>query len=64
MKNTLALQADVTLNDATDKALMAKFNIVGPPGILFFKNVIEDRSQRIVGEIDAAGFIKHLNKVK
>jgi thiol:disulfide interchange protein DsbD len=64
MKNTLALQADVTLNDATDKALMAKFNIVGPPGILFFKNGIEDRSQRIVGEIDAAGFIEHLNKVK
>ncbi|VVM19581.1 Cytochrome c-type biogenesis protein DsbD, protein-disulfide reductase (EC [uncultured Gammaproteobacteria bacterium] len=29
MKNVIALQADVTANDATDKALMARFNIIG-----------------------------------
>ncbi len=60
MKNVVALQADVTANDAIDKALMKRFDIVGPPGILFFKNGIENRSQRIVGEIDAQGFLKHL----
>jgi thiol:disulfide interchange protein DsbD len=64
MKNTIALQADVTNNDATDKALMKKFNIIGPPGILFFKNGIENRSQRIVGEINAQDYLKHLNNVK
>jgi thiol:disulfide interchange protein DsbD len=64
MKNAIAVQADVTKNDATDKALMAKFNIIGPPGILFFKAGVEDRSQRIIGEINAQGFLEHLNKVK
>ena len=64
MKNVIALQADVTANDAVDKALMTKFNIIGPPGILFFKNGIEHRGQRIVGEINAQGYLEHLNKVK
>ncbi|MBC8493559.1 MAG: protein-disulfide reductase DsbD [Candidatus Thioglobus sp.] len=64
MKNTIALQADVTDNDAIDKALMAKFNIIGPPGILFFKDGVEHRSQRIVGEINAQGYLDHLNNVK
>ncbi|SFV79470.1 Cytochrome c-type biogenesis protein DsbD, protein-disulfide reductase [hydrothermal vent metagenome] len=64
MKNAIPLQADVTDNDATDKALMARFNIIGPPAILFFKNGIENRSQRIVGEINAQGYLEHLIKVQ
>jgi thiol:disulfide interchange protein DsbD len=64
MKNVIALQADVTANDATDKALMARFSIIGPPGILFFKAGVENRSQRIVGEINAQDFLKHLNNSK
>ena len=61
MKNVIALQADVTANDEDDKALMARFSIIGPPGILFFKAGVENRSQRIVGEINAQDFLKHLN---
>ena len=64
MRNVIALQADVTDNDAVDKALMAKFNIIGPPGILFFKDGVEHRGQRIVGEINAQGYLEHLNNVK
>jgi len=62
MKNVVALQADVTANDETDKALMARFNIIGPPAILFFNNGVESRAQRIVGEINAKGFLEHLEK--
>jgi len=62
MQNVIALQADVTANDATDKALMARFNIIGPPAILFFKNSIENQPQRIIGEINAQGFLEHLKK--
>jgi thiol:disulfide interchange protein DsbD len=62
MQNVIALQSDVTANDAIDKALMKRFDIIGPPGILFFKDGIENRSQRIIGEIDAEGFIKHLKR--
>jgi len=64
MRNAIALQADVTANDATDKALMARFNIIGPPAILFFNNGVEKRSQRIVGEINAQGYLEHFNKSK
>lgn len=64
MKNVIALQADVTKNDATDKALMSRFGIIGPPGILFFKNGIENRSQRIIGEINAQDFLQHLKNSK
>ncbi|WXU00180.1 MAG: Thiol:disulfide interchange protein DsbD [Catillopecten margaritatus gill symbiont] len=64
MKNVIALQADVTANDEIDQALMKRFEIIGPPGILFFKDGIENRSQRIVGEIDAQGFITHLNNAR
>ena len=64
MKNHIALQADVTANDATDKALMARFNIIGPPAILFFNNGVEKRAQRIVGEINAQGYLEHFNKAK
>ncbi len=64
MDNKISLQADVTANDDIDKALMSRFNIIGPPAILFFKNGKEVRQQRIVGEINAQGFIELLNKVK
>lgn len=64
MKNTIALQADVTANDATDKALMARFNIIGPPAILFFNDGVEKRGQRIVGEINAQGYLEHLKKAQ
>ncbi|KAA0449269.1 MAG: protein-disulfide reductase DsbD [Candidatus Thioglobus sp.] len=64
MQNVVALQADVTANDEDDKALMKHFGIIGPPGILLFKNSIENRSQRIIGEIDAQGFLQHLNNSK
>ena len=63
MGDVIALQADVTKNDAEDKALMKRFNIVGPPGILFFRNGKEVKSQRIVGEISPEGFLEHLNKI-
>ena len=64
MSNAIALQADVTDNDEIDKALMSRFNIIGPPAILFFKDGVEKRSQRIVGEINAQGYLEHFNKAK
>ncbi len=36
MERMLLLQADVTANDADDKALLKRFGLFGPPGIVFF----------------------------
>ncbi|MFM2441249.1 MAG: hypothetical protein RLZZ349_976, partial [Pseudomonadota bacterium] len=36
LKNTLLLQVDVTENSDADKALLKRFGLFGPPGIIFF----------------------------
>ena len=53
------LQADVTKNDADDQALMKRFGLFGPPGILFFDDTgREVRSSRVIGYQDAKAFLK------
>jgi thiol:disulfide interchange protein DsbD len=57
------LKADVTANNADDKALLARFGLFGPPGILFFdKTGKENKSVRVVGFMPAAEFIQTLSK--
>lgn len=58
------LQADVTANSADDKALLAKFKLFGPPGIIFYDaKGHENKSVRIVGFQNAAQFMKTLQQV-
>ncbi len=63
VRNMVALKADVTQNNANDKALMARFNIIGPPAILFFKAGKELHAKRIIGEMNVRDFRAHLNLV-
>jgi len=63
LDNALALTADVTDNTESNKSLLARFDIAGPPATLFFKNGKEVRSQRIIGEISAKNFLKRLNSI-
>ena len=59
------LQADVTQNSVDDQALLAKFNLIGPPAILFFgDDRQESAAYRVIGYQDAATFIKTLQQVK
>ncbi|MGD9409804.1 MAG: thioredoxin family protein, partial [Thiohalocapsa sp.] len=61
----VVLQADVTANDAEDKALMQeRFGIPGPPAMLFFdENGDELRGYRLVGFVPATEFAAHLNEI-
>jgi thiol:disulfide interchange protein DsbD len=44
------LEADVTANSDDDKALLKRFNLFGPPGIIFFDgNGKEVDGVRVVG---------------
>ncbi len=64
MKQFVLLQADVTANDAEDKALEKKFGVIAPPTIIFFdKQGREISSARIVGEMGPQAFLSHLRKV-
>ncbi|MBU0690006.1 MAG: protein-disulfide reductase DsbD [Gammaproteobacteria bacterium] len=57
MSKALLLQADVTANDAEDKALLQHFQLFGPPAILFFdKQGREQADQRVIGYQDAQQF--------
>ena len=59
------LQADVTANTDDDKALLARFGLFGPPGIIFFNaQGQENKAVRIVGFQDAAQFQKTLRQLE
>jgi len=58
------LQADVTANTDDDKALLAKFKLFGPPGIIFYDAKGQEISAvRIVGFQDAVLFQKSLEQL-
>jgi thiol:disulfide interchange protein DsbD len=57
------LKADVTANTADDKALLARFGLFGPPGIVFFTpGGQEVPGLRVVGFQEAASFLRMLDK--
>ncbi|MGJ0482998.1 MAG: protein-disulfide reductase DsbD [Methylomicrobium sp.] len=59
------LQADVTKNSEEDQALLQKFNLIGPPAILFFGSDQQERTaQRVIGYQDSSAFIETLQRVK
>ncbi|MFV2090373.1 MAG: protein-disulfide reductase DsbD, partial [Pseudomonadales bacterium] len=58
------LRADITKNDADDKALMAKYGLFGPPSLMFFGGDSREISEvRIQGEIGAEPLAAHLGAV-
>ncbi|MRS90415.1 protein-disulfide reductase DsbD [Enterobacteriaceae bacterium RIT714] len=61
LKNTVLLQANVTANNAQDKALLKQLNVLGLPTILFFNEQGEEQpAARVTGFMDAAAFSAHL----
>jgi thiol:disulfide interchange protein DsbD len=61
----LLLQADVTANDADDKALLKRFGLFGPPGILFFgASGDEMRSARVIGYQKPEVFLQSLARTR
>ncbi len=57
------LKADVTANALEDKALLARFGLFGPPGIVFFApGGKEIAGLRVVGFQEAASFLRTLEK--
>ena len=64
MSEFVLIQADVTDNGAEEKALSKKYGVFGPPAIIFFDedtNVI--KSKTLIGFVEPAEFLTHLNKI-
>ena len=61
LKNALLLQADVTASSEDDRALLARFQLFGPPATLFFdRRGREQTDLRVVGYQDAEQFLQSL----
>ncbi len=61
----LLLQADVTAGSADDRALLERFKLFGPPGIVFFNSQGREISgTQVIGYQDADRFLKSLRHVQ
>jgi thiol:disulfide interchange protein DsbD len=62
LAGSLLLQVDVTANDADDKAMLKRFGLFGPPGIILFdKQGKEIAGARVIGFQDATKFAASLS---
>ena len=62
--NLTLLQVNVTANSADDRALMKRFGLFGPPGMIFFDTSGKEIAEsRIVGVLEARAFFDHVAKV-
>jgi len=64
LSNSLNFTLDVTENNRFNQSVLARFSLVGPPAILFFKNGQELRDQRIIGEFSTKEFVNHINNLQ
>jgi thiol:disulfide interchange protein DsbD len=64
MQDIVLLQADVTANNADDKALLKRFALFGPPGIIFFNREGEVlRNPRVIGFQSSEKFLQSLRQL-
>ena len=65
LNNIVMLQADVTANSEEDKALLKRFDLFGPPGIIFFdKQGQELKNLRVIGFQNAKKFLMTTQQLK
>ncbi len=63
-QNFTLVRADVTDNTQEQKAMMKRYNVFGPPVMVFFDknhNILNDK--KLVGYINADDFIKHITQI-
>ncbi len=62
LKDALVLRADVTANNADDQALLRRFSLFGPPGIIFFDAQGRETGYRVIGYESADKFLTSLDR--
>jgi len=64
MQDILLLQVDVTANSADDKALLKRFSLFGPPGMIFFgRDGRELQTPRVIGFQSPSVFLQSLKQL-
>ena len=63
LKQFVLVQADVTANSPENQALLKRFGLFGPPGILIFdQNLEELKDRRVIGYMPPQRFIERLKQ--
>ncbi|TSA19990.1 MAG: protein-disulfide reductase DsbD [Betaproteobacteria bacterium] len=62
LAGVVLLQADVTANSADDKALLKRFGLFGPPGIIFFDRNGKESPYKVIGYEKPEAFLESLSK--
>ena len=62
LKGMQLLQADVTANTADDRALLARFKLFGPPGMIFFDKAGQESAYRVIGYEPPEKFLQSMDK--
>jgi len=62
LKDIILLQADVTANSDDDKALLKKFGLFGPPGIIFFDKTGKENG-RVIGYENPDKFLASMDDI-
>jgi len=64
LANTVLLQVDVTANDEDDKAMLKRFKLFGPPGIILFNTKGQEIADgRVIGFQEAPKFLASLARL-
>lgn len=64
LADTVLLQVDVTANDADDKAMLKRFGLFGPPGIILFDGQGKEiADSRVIGFQNAEKFLESLQRL-
>ena len=64
LAGSMLLQVDVTANDADDKAMLKRFKLFGPPGIILFDALGQEiPDSRVIGYQDSAKFTASLARL-
>jgi len=64
LKNTLLLQIDLTANSEDDKAVLQRYELFGPPAILFFDNQGKElKDFRVIGYQNPEQFVDWIKSV-
>ncbi|KQZ27750.1 protein-disulfide reductase DsbD [Duganella sp. Root1480D1] len=64
LADTILLQIDVTENNEADKAMLQRFTLFGPPGIIMFNAAGQEiPDSRVIGFQDTGKFLRSLQKL-
>ncbi|MGH8726934.1 MAG: protein-disulfide reductase DsbD [Burkholderiales bacterium] len=63
LRDVVLLQADVTANSAEDAALLKRFQLFGPPGIIFYDPRGREVTHRVIGYEPPQKFLQSLARV-